>query len=175
MASFSYLGHIGIDDAFPILAAAKVQVRGLAAAMLPDVASRLAGALRASVSISTPGVVGDITAKIQALTSLIASLPTLSLVPPTGAISIVGTLILQLGAIKALLDAALSWGDFPGSVHVFLYEGKASDMSAAIAAHVASGFLGTIPAANRVVAPVIVVDANDRIATASLRAMLRVP
>lgn len=174
MASLTYIGRLSIEEAIPILALAKTQLRVLVAVMLPDVAARLAGALKLSVSVSMPGIVGDITAKIQALTSLIASLPTLSLVPPTGAISAVGTIIVQLGLIKAALDAALSWGTFPGSVHVFVYNGRADQMGATISAAVSGGMLGGVRSDANVIAPFIVVETIDTIAVTSLRAILKV-
>lgn len=173
MATLTYIGRLSIEEAIPILALARAQLRGLVAVMLPDVAARLAGALKVSVSVSIPGIVGDITAKIQALTSLIASLPTLSLVPPTGAITAVGAIIVQLGIIKAALEAALSWGSFPGTVHVFVYNGRADQMGATISSAVAGGALGTVPGASTVMAPIIVVETSDTVAVASVRSVMR--
>lgn len=173
MGVLTYVGRLSIEEAFPILAAAKGQLRAMATVMLPDVASRLAGALKMSVTIAVPGVVGDITAKIQALTSLIASLPNLSLTPPSGAISAVGTIVLQLKLIKEALDAALSWGVYPGSVHVFVYNGRADEMGSTIAAAVAGGMLGGVRANANVLAPIIVVETSDVVAVASVRAVLR--
>ena len=173
MGSIQYLGRLSLIEAFPILAVARLQVRAIVNLVLPDVTARLAGAvaLAANIRLKPP----SLSASVVLAAKILAQLQ-VAITPPSVdfAVAACASLIAQLGSIKAALDLALNWGVFPGSVHVFVYQGAAQDMGATVTAYISGGGLAGVVGTSKVIAPFVVVETADVVSTTSLQAMIKV-
>jgi len=161
-----YLGRLGIEDAIPILALARARIAAVVNLVLPDIQGRLDGALRLSVSIRPPSIGASLALALK----LVAALQ-IAIAPPSVNFAALACLQLavRLQGLVATLQAALGWGALPGTVHVFVYEGRVSDMAAAIEAEIPRA----IPSTVNVYAPIIVVETSDMVALASLKVVVR--
>jgi hypothetical protein len=172
MGALLYLGGMSLLDAFPIVVAAKAQISALSGAVLPDLQSRLAGAisLSAKLSVKPP----SLSASIQLATTALAQMR-VAIVPPqvNFAVSAVAALITRLQGIIAAFNLALQFGSLPGTVRVYVYTGRMGDMGATVTSVIAASNGNGIPLTAEVLAPIIVVETSDTVATASLRAVVR--
>lgn len=172
MPSITYLGHYSILEAFPVIGLAQGVIRASVGQVASDIASRLAGAikLQAGVAIKPPSVAGSLVIAQQLLASL-----SVAIAPPSVnfAAAAAATLIARLQGIKAALDLALLWGNFPGSVHLFVYQGRAAEMGSTITGAITGGMLGGVMSTDFVVAPIVVVQTTDTVSAASLHAVMK--
>jgi hypothetical protein len=169
MGTISYLGHFSILEAFPVIAAARGVISVAIGSLLPEMSARLAGALRLQASLRPP----SLGASIALATKILANVK-VSVAPPGVNFTMMAQLIARLRVTIEAMRLALAWGVFPGSVHVYVYQGAAGDMGPTISAAVSGGMLGGVRSVANVIAPFIVVETSDAVALASIRSVMKV-
>jgi len=168
MATIKYLGHLSLMEVFPIIMSARRQILAVVSLVRPSVKARLDGLLKLAASIKPPSISASVQLGIKLRDSL-----QVAIAPPSFAASACAQLSARLTAIIGALQAAVSWGIFPGFVHVFVYEGRADQMGATISAAIQGGLLSDISPQAMVYAPAIVVDATDPVAPPALKVILK--
>jgi len=174
MGTVRYVGKLSMLEAFPLIALAKIQISAVVSASLPDLYARLivAGKLLAGFTVRPPQISAALALALQTLANL-----QVGITPPM--IDFAGMACLQLIAklqiILPILDAALAWGIYPGSAHLFVYEGRTSELGATVAAYVKSGMLMGMPPNATVFAPFLVVDTTDAVSLPSIKILVMTP
>ena len=168
--TITYLGHLAYDDVVPILKAARIQIAAAVNLMLPELSAQLAGAIKlaAYMGITPPSIPIVLAAKILAAAQVAIVMPGINF-----GITAAGVFIARLQVIVGALQVALTWGMYPGSAHLLVYEGTKAGFAGALSSALNGGIPEIAPGA-RVVAPILIVDEVDSASLASLRVLVKV-
>lgn len=166
MGKLSYSGELDISDALPVLKLAGLQIQGFVNLMLPQLLLELQLLMQLSLRMNPwPSIALSIALAVKLLLNL-----KLALDLPAVSVDLGIGVLLKLKLIKAAIDAALAWGLFPGSVHLFVYQGQAGQLGSTINA----GPPGDVPRDRKVLAVFLVASMNDPRTLLTLKTVLKV-